>query len=256
MVSSLALSPPPRYPSLQQPILLVWDPRPWLQAEQSKAEVTTYCFCSILYLKASSILLSSGSTVDRKAVCMAQKHWEADKKPMAWGKRWWVRHTIEHLISGRRSHEENFLGKLGHSKAPLCPGEFSNQAHTQCRMHAQKMPEKTLSPRHWLVCRLRARLRAKSLQLCWTLWPASLLRPQDFPGKNTGGGAMSSTRGSSQPGDGTWVSCGSCSAGRFFTTVPPGSVHSWLMLKVLAHSWSSGEIVVCSWYSRKFLSKQ
>ena len=120
---------------------------------------------------------SSGPTPGRKAVCVAQKHCKADKKPMAWGKRWWVRHTIEHLVSGRKSHEANFLGKLGHSKAPLCPGEFSNQAHTQYRMHAQKMPEKTLSLRHWLVCRLSARLRAKSLQLCWTLWPARLLRP-------------------------------------------------------------------------------
>ena len=34
--------------------------------------------------------------------------------------------------------------------------------------------------------------------------------------------AMPSSRGSSQPRDGTHVSCGSCIAGGFFITEPPG----------------------------------
>ena len=34
--------------------------------------------------------------------------------------------------------------------------------------------------------------------------------------------ATSSSKGSSQPRDRTWVSCDSCVAGRFFSTEPPG----------------------------------
>ena len=50
-----------------------------------------------------------------------------------------------------------------------------------------------------------------------------LLCPWDSPGKNTGVGCHAlSSRGSSRPGDWTLVSCGSCIAGGFFTTEPPG----------------------------------
>ena len=50
------------------------------------------------------------------------------------------------------------------------------------------------------------------------LWPAGLLCPRDSPGKNTGAGCVSSSRGSSQPRDQTCISCVSCAAGSFFTT--------------------------------------
>ena len=59
------------------------------------------------------------------------------------------------------------------------------------------------------------------------LKPTRLLCPWDSPGKNTGGFAIPSSRGSSQPRDGT---CVSCIAGGFFTfwairkpvTIEPG----------------------------------
>ena len=47
VVSSLALSPPPPYPSLQQPILLVWDPHLWLQAEQSRSHNLLLLLCHV-----------------------------------------------------------------------------------------------------------------------------------------------------------------------------------------------------------------
>ena len=46
------------------------------------------------------------------------------------------------------------------------------------------------------------------------LYPARLFCLWDFPGKNTGVVAISSSRGSSWPRDWTWVSC---TAGSFFT---------------------------------------
>ena len=46
------------------------------------------------------------------------------------------------------------------------------------------------------------------------LYPARLLLSWDFPGKNTGMGCHSFSRGSSQPRDRTRVSC---TAGKFFT---------------------------------------
>ena len=55
----------------------------------------------------------------------------------------------------------------------------------------------------------------KSLQSCPTLRPcglqtARLLCPWDSPGKNPGLVAISSSRGPSQPRDGTWISYVSC----------------------------------------------
>ena len=47
-------------------------------------------------------------------------------------------------------------------------------------------------------------------KLCWTVLPpqgASLLCPWDYPGKDTGWVAISSSRGSSQPRDQTHVPC-------------------------------------------------
>ena len=46
--------------------------------------------------------------------------------------------------------------------------------------------------------------------------------PWNSPGKNTRVGSHSLLRGSSQPRDRNWIFCGSCTAGRFFTTEPPG----------------------------------
>ena len=48
------------------------------------------------------------------------------------------------------------------------------------------------------------------------LWPARLLSPWDFPGKNTGVGCHFLLRGSSQPRDWTHNSYVFCIAGRFF----------------------------------------
>ena len=58
-------------------------------------------------------------------------------------------------------------------------------------------------------------LRPHGLQL------TRLLCPRDSPGKNTEWVALPSSRGSSQPGDWTCVSCVTCITGRFFTSEPP-----------------------------------
>ena len=67
------------------------------------------------------------------------------------------------------------------------------------------------------------------------LWPAWLLCPWNFPGKNTGAGSHSLLRGSSWPRDRTWVSC---IAGRFFTIWATREailhVHWWLRLGTLS----------------------
>ena len=64
--------------------------------------------------------------------------------------------------------------------------------------------------------------------------------------------AISYFRGSSQSRDQTWVSCGSCNAGRFFTTEPPGKPHTkhkrlyfisaFLWLKERAAEGKNGEV--------------
>ena len=49
--------------------------------------------------------------------------------------------------------------------------------------------------------------------------------------------SMPSSRGSSQPRTWTYISCGSCIAGRFFTTEPPGKPHNGRIVCVcLVHS--------------------
>ena len=68
---------------------------------------------------------------------------------------------------------------------------------------------------------------AKSLQLCLTLCNptdcgSQALLTMEFLGKNTGVVAVHLSRGSSQPRARTCVYYGSCIAGRFFTTEPPG----------------------------------
>ena len=59
----------------------------------------------------------------------------------------------------------------------------------------------------------------------YELYPARLLCPWDFPGKNTGVAAISYSRGSSRPRDLTGVSC--VLAGEFFTTVPWGEAQHY-----------------------------
>ena len=54
------------------------------------------------------------------------------------------------------------------------------------------------------------------------LWPARLLCPWNFPGRNTGWVDISSSRGSFHPRDRTHISYISCTGSRFFTTEPPG----------------------------------
>ena len=49
--------------------------------------------------------------------------------------------------------------------------------------------------------------------------------------------AMPSSRGSSPPRDQTYVSCGSCIAGRFFTTEPPGNP-LWTVLDLSKLCWA------------------
>ena len=78
-------------------------------------------------------------------------------------------------------------------------------------------------------------LRAQLLQLCPTLCDPMNC---NLPGSSVHGilqatilewVAMSCSRGSSQPRDGTHVSCGFCIAGGFFTTEPLLTVHIFLL---------------------------
>ena len=90
-------------------------------------------------------------------------------------------------------------------------------------------------------------------QLCLTLrphrlWPARLLRPWDSPGKNTGVGAISFSRGSSRPRDWTQVSH---TAGRRFNLWAKTTMRYQLRMaiirkdnkqKVLVRMWRKGSI--------------
>ena len=69
------------------------------------------------------------------------------------------------------------------------------------------------------------------------LWPARLLCPWNFPGKNTGGGVSSFSREYSWPRDWTWVSC---IVGRLFTVWATREAHSqryMLFLKIFTFGW-------------------
>ena len=61
--------------------------------------------------------------------------------------------------------------------------------------------------------------------------PSRFPLSMDFPGKNTGVGCHL-LLGSSPPRDQTRVSCGSCIAGGFFTTEPPGKPYSFRKIQV------------------------
>ena len=96
-----------------------------------------------------------------------------------------------------------------------------------CELVAFSLTLTLLSPAHRsLACMLCC---AKLLQSCPTLCDPVDCNP---PGSSVLGilqarilewVAMPSSRGSSRPRDHTRVSCGSCLAGRFFITEPPGS---------------------------------
>ena len=57
--------------------------------------------------------------------------------------------------------------------------------------------------------------------------PIMLLCPRGSPGKNTRVGCHFLLRGSPWPRDQTHISCGSCTAGRFFTAEPQGKSQCW-----------------------------
>ena len=88
-----------------------------------------------------------------------------------------------------------------------------------------EIPSKTRNKATMCVC-----MRAKSLQLCLTLWDPTDYSP---PGSSVQGilqtrilewVAMPSSRVSSWPRGRTHISCGSCIADRFFTAQPPGKI--------------------------------
>ena len=78
----------------------------------------------------------------------------------------------------------------------------------------------------------------------------TLCEPMDYnpPGSSVHGilqarilewAAMPSSRESSWPRDRTHISCGSCTAGRFFTAEPPGKAHLTLIIYLKARSWDT-----------------
>ena len=88
-----------------------------------------------------------------------------------------------------------------------------------------EIPSKPRNKATMCVC-----MRAKSLQLCLTLWDPTDYSP---PGSSVQGilqtrilewVAMPSSRVSSWPRGRTHISCGSCIADRFFTAQPPGKI--------------------------------
>ena len=63
----------------------------------------------------------------------------------------------------------------------------------------------------------------------WTI-PGRLPCPWDLQARTRAWVAMPSSRGSSWHRDGTWVSCGSCTAGGLFTTQSPGQPLEWYIV--------------------------
>ena len=76
-----------------------------------------------------------------------------------------------------------------------------------------------------LCCCLLAKLYATLFSTPWSV-PSRLLYPWDFPGKNTWVGAISCSRGSSQPRD---QICISCITGGLFPTEPLGEARNNVM---------------------------
>ena len=109
---------------------------------------------------------------------------------------------------------------------------------------------------------------ALSLQLCLTLCdpldhrlPGFCVHGM-FQARTLEWVAISSFRGSSQPRDETCVSCISCTAGRFFTTEPPGKPiiycnnenipHGFLMLPNQRQTLSRGNLIILNKVPMKF----
>ena len=61
--------------------------------------------------------------------------------------------------------------------------------------------------------------------------------------------AISSSRGSSQPGDRTHISCGSCTAGRFFTTEPWGKPQNVVQPHPKCWMWKGGLQLQVNWHT-------
>ena len=74
--------------------------------------------------------------------------------------------------------------------------------------------------------------------------PTRLLCPWDFPGKNTGMGCHSFSRGSSWPRDGIWISC---TAGRFFTDWATREAKKTIKLYNILEIFSHLYHLNCSW---------
>ena len=93
-----------------------------------------------------------------------------------------------------------------------------------------------LPEEHTCVC-------VQLLQSCPTLrhyglQPARLLCPWDFPGKSTGVGCISSSRGSSPPRVRSHVSCISCITCVFFTAEPPGKPRDYLEKTIILNGYA------------------
>ena len=75
------------------------------------------------------------------------------------------------------------------------------------------------------------------------LWLTRLLCPWDSPGKDIGWVAISSSKGSSQPRDWTWIPCISCISGRFFPLSCQGTLayHFGPLLTV----WVRSQVSTC-----------
>ena len=74
-----------------------------------------------------------------------------------------IRSLIDHLRSKRKSWDK-FFEKLGHSKAPVYAGEFRKPCTCSNKLHAQKIPEKTVSFYFVPIPRLNASLSVGVLQ--------------------------------------------------------------------------------------------
>ena len=99
---------------------------------------------------------------------------------------------------------------------------------------------------HWVPGKLKEASESRSV-MSDSLRPHGLYSPWNSPGQNTGMGSLSLLQGSSQPRDGTQVSC---TAGRFFTSWSQGSpseANSSIKTKILRDFCQ--EFSLCSKYN-------
>ena len=79
------------------------------------------------------------------------------------------------------------------------------------------------------------------------LWPTKILYPWDSPGKNTGVGCYSSSRGSSRPSNQTCISCS-------VSQSVPSLSHVWLFLTPWTAATQASLSITKSWSLLKFMS--